>query len=183
MPLESVIDDLMAQARASAEAKLAEAGRLRDETLARAESEALSIAELYKNKLRTESEGLHRTSAREADIEVRRLRQAMIKGVFDRTYAELLARLTEQTERGKYVAGFAEKVARELGSGRIHVKAGDEMLLTGRMRLKVLGDLTGATGVLGESDDRSVVLDLTTETLLQDFWQQNLSLVRSLLFG
>lgn len=180
MPLENVIDDLLTQAKSSAAAKIAGANAYREEALARALQDSEAVRHQYESRLRGEAERLRREAVREAEIEVKRERQSMMKRVLDTMYGRLLESLSNKESAAVYMPLFIDKTVRELGSGTMHM---NPALKTIRQKgFRVEGDLK-AHGLLAESEDGSVVLDLTLETLLSDFWQQNIAVVSGLLFS
>ncbi len=183
MPLDGVIDDLLGQAKATAELKLREANIYRESTIARAKEEADVMRVGYAERLRSDTEKLMHAAAREAQIEVARERQAMLKRIIDQAYSELIGRVLEEKERKLYLPAFMGKAARELGGGTIHVRPEDARLAGVPHSFKLQKDLTASSGIVAESPDGTLLLDMTIETLVQDFWQKNIALVHQLLLG
>ncbi len=181
MPLDGVIDDLLGQAKATAELKLREANIYRESTIARAKEEADVMRAGYAERLRSDAEKLMHAAAREAQIEVARERQAMLKRIIDQAYTALIGRVLEEKERKLYLPAFVGKAARELGGGTIHVRPEDARLAGVPHSFKLQKDLTASSGIVAESPDGTLLLDMTIETLVQDFWQKNIALVHQLL--
>lgn len=180
MPLENVIDDLLSQARNSADAKIAEANEYREKALSKSTEDAEAVRQQYGSRLRRESERLRREAAREAEIEVKRERHSMMKRVLDSTYDGLLESVSRSGARSVFMPLFIAKAVRELGGGTLHLNP--DYKTAKQKGFRVERDLK-SQGLIAESEDRSVVLDMTLDTLLTDFWQQNIALVSGLLFS
>lgn len=180
--LESVVEDLMAQARRTAEASIREAEKFRDEAIAGAHAQEEELRKEYQVKLAGERGSMRKEAVREAEIEARREMQAMKRRLLDTLYSALKERATADEVAGKYIPLFLEKAASELGSGVAHL-SGERVPAGRKMGLDLKADLKGMTGIKAESADGSVVLDMTVETLLADFWKGHLARAHNLLFG
>lgn len=183
VPLESVIEDVLGQAETAAKAKLKEAERLREETVSSASNEASSIREGGRKRVEEEAARLRRDAAREAQIEIMVARRSMMKRVLDQAYGQLMQAALSDESRRKHIAQFVRKASDELGKGTIHASPEDIELLKDAVPFSVKGDLKAAGGILAESADGSVLIDLTLDTLLNDFWQKNIALANGILFG
>lgn len=183
MPLESVIDDVLRQAKTAAEAKLEEAEWLREATIESARAEASSIRDRERKRFEVDAAVLKRGAAREAQIEIMTARRSMMKSVLEQAYGQLLQSALSYETRKKHIALFVRKASAELGTGTIHALPPDIEFMDGAGPFSVRGDLHASGGILAESTDGGVVLDLTLDTLLSDFWQQNIVLANGMLFG
>lgn len=182
MPLESVIADLLDQARSRAEELRREAAEFRERAMAEARERAAQEAGEYAARLRREAEALRSRASRDAEIEFRRARNAMMKRLMEESYSYVRKGLAERRARVRYMPAFAAKAGREFGGGTIHVFRGDADLVP-KGAAVVVEDLPQQGGLMAESEDGSVVLDLTVDTLLADFWRENLASVHRELFG
>jgi vacuolar-type H+-ATPase subunit E/Vma4 len=183
MALENVIDELLSQAKATAESKIMNARNGAIAEIERAKNEAESIRRQYESKLKAEADRLHGEAKREAEIETRLNRQKMVKRVLDLAYAELFRFVSDRHFYAQYLQLFIDTASAEFGHGIIHMSPLDSGTAAVPETFRALYDLPESGGIIAESADRTVVLDLTVDTLLRDFWHANLPLVHSLLFG
>ncbi len=183
MSLEDMMNELLSQASSAASQKLKEAAEYREAMLESARTEAGTVTRQYTDRLRAEGERMRHEASREAEIEVAKARGAMMKKVLEQTYAGVLGIILGKEKRSGYMPMFVEKAGRELGGGTIHARSEDAPYARKMTSFEVREDLASSAGIIAESADGTVLIDLTVETLLGDFWQKNLALAYGILFG
>lgn len=125
-----------------------------------------------------------------AHVEVKKVRLNAEKEMLDRVYSECLAELSglSPEESGVLLETSMLKIKKEFGAqgASVHCNQREAQIVRGlcdRFGLTFLGVMDCAGGVVAESRDESLRLDLRYETILDDVWTRKIKEISEILFG
>lgn len=183
MSLESVLQAIQAKGREEADAVLAEAGKERERILAEADaSMAKTIAEA-EAQARVQAERRRTQELARAELESRRTALAAQKEELDEVYRRTLARLGD-------LEGAADIVRRLLrkneavwkDGGKVYATPKDASTVKAAAGSAYAGAIDGIGGIVLESKDETVRIDLRYEALLRDVWNNAIKEVAEVLW-
>ncbi len=191
MSLDTVVEDIKAQARARAEEIRAEADEEADEIVAAAENDATEIREdeLAQADRTVAQEREQRISSAKLEAKQARLdaRRNVLQSVREDIEAEIAGLAGEQRE--ELTRALLEDAATEFesaGSVRVFGRADDEELIDSLLAdydgFEYAGEFDCLGGVVVESDESRVRVKNTFDSILEDVWEDNLREISNRLF-
>jgi len=191
MSLDTVVEDIKAQARARAEEIRAEADEEAEEIISAAESEATEIREdelaeadrtiAQEREQRISSAKL---SAKQARLDARRNVLQSVREDIEAEIADLAGEQREELTRALLEDAATEFEAAD--SVRVYGRADDEELLESLLAeydgFEYAGEFDCLGGVVVESDESRVRVKNTFDSILEDVWEDNLREISNRLF-
>jgi V/A-type H+-transporting ATPase subunit E len=162
---------------------LAEAKAKCDEELKRARERAEDILKKVKETGKRDALRLEGQETSGMEIEAKKMKLVARKGVLDLVLDASLKRLGElPQERRRVILGrLLLKARAEMPKGRAYCRSEDQAQVTAA-GYTFVGALNSIGGVMIESEDGSVRLDLRFETLLQQIWGRHTKDIVAVLF-
>ena len=185
MALENVRKDIIDSAMASVGAINAERDAEVAKIVADAE-EAISELDAKEDKrLRETLEQLDRQSLSSAELESKKIVLAKKREILDRVFAETLASLetapaaTKKAQYRKMVAAAKEAIS----DPKAYCAKGEAITAEdiGVSKLEAVANMTG--GLIFESKDGTIRMDMQYRTLLQAVWDREMKGLSDILFG
>ncbi len=182
MPLEKVVENIRAEGRRQADARLAEARAEARAILADAENQATSIRDRRSAELAVASEALKRREIAAAELEAKKARLNAEKEVLAKVRESVLDRLGKlpAEKRALHVQALVKRASIQGGRLLVAERDADAARKAG---LAVAGTAAMLGGGVVVSADGSTREDLTYESLLDEVWGASLHDVADTLFG
>jgi len=181
MGLDDVAVDIRAAGKARAEAILKEARQERDRLLAEAMGKAATLKEA---KARETARGISQLKVQElsaADLDVKRNRLSMERDLLEAAAAKArdnIAALPQSEDE----ALLAALVKMGPQGYRIYSAKRNEAYIRSRTVIPYAGNITCLGGVIFESPDGAVRIDLTYDTILKEAVERSMKDIHDLLF-
>lgn len=191
MSLESVVEDIRAEAEARAEEIREEAEAEANELIAQAEADAKEMMSSAEREAERQIERERERTKSSATLEAKQERLAARRDILERVYdevesavVELAGERREQLTRSVFAAGLSEFDDED--SIRVYGRDGDQELLesivTDEDRATVAGTVDCLGGVVLESDTARVRVNNTFDSILEDVWEDELKDISDKLF-
>lgn len=164
---------IISKAEAERQRMLEEAGKKRDEILAR-----------YRQLIEENTAQVQQRETARTAVEVKkRLLQAR-KEILDETQKAVLDHFRSIPEDigRKYYSAMLKQAVRELHSGIIRCRKGDERLFSGIPNFSVGENIDCIGGFLAESRDGSVIVDMRFDDIIREIWERNAGEIFSRIF-
>ena len=185
MGLERVIDEILASGEEQRRKLISEGDAEKQKIIstAKADAEAARRHRIKELEQRLSLMKQQAISSAELESKKRLLQEqnALLAQVKDEVLNSLSALGADA--RKDLLGKLGRIAARQLSKGIIHCRKDDEKLVGVPAGFKKIADLTGAGGILAESEDGNFRMDLTFEVLLDDLWNKDVQKVYEILFG
>jgi len=185
MGLERVIDEILASGEEQRRKILSEGDAEKQKIIsaARADAEAARRQQVKELEQRLSLMKAQALSSAELESKKRLLQEQNV--LLAQVKSEVLDSLAAMSadSRKELLAKLGKIAAGQLSKGFIHCRKDDEKLVSAPNGFKKVADLTGAGGILAESEDGNFRMDLTFEVLLDDLWNKDVQKVYEILFG
>lgn len=190
MGLEKVTEEIMGKGLAEQRRILAE-GEAEASQIKKAGSQstkaimerAMGAAQEMAKRLRVQELSI-------AHVEVKKVRLNAEKEMLDKVYSDCLGELSRLSPdaAAPLLEASMQKIKKELGTQGASVQCNqrESQIVKGlcdRLNLTYSGVIDCAGGVVAESRDGSLRLDLRYETILDDVWTQKIKEISNILFG
>lgn len=190
MGLEKVTEEIMGKGLAEQRRILAE-GEAEASQIKKAGSDstkaimerAMGAAQEMAKRLRVQELSI-------AHVEVKKVRLNAEKEMLDKVYSDCLGALSQLSpeEAAPLLEASLQKIKKELGAQGASVQCNqrESQIVKGlcdRLSLTYSGVIDCAGGVVAESRDGSLRLDLRYETILDDVWTRKIKDISNILFG
>lgn len=192
MSLETVVEDIRAQAREEAEAIREEGEQRAEEIREQAREEADRIREEAETAVEQQIEQEREQATSAAKLEAKQERLAARRDVLDdvREQTEQAVAELSGERRRELTAALVENAAEEFGDAAVSVygRSDDRELIETILADKEYDEWTFAGerdclgGIVAESDASRVRIDNTFDSILDDAWEDNLKAVSEVLF-
>ncbi|MEF8882442.1 MAG: V-type ATP synthase subunit E [Halapricum sp.] len=200
MSLDSVIEDIRDEARARAEEIRSEAEEEAEEIIAEAEEEAEAIREEREREVERQIEQEREQRLSSANLEAKQMQLATRREILQQvredveeailnldedTHEELTRELLDAAaeefdeEEDVSVYGRAEE---EIASTRVGTRSLLKTILDDYDGFSYAGEYDCLGGVVVESEESRIRLNLTFDSILEDVWQDNLRDISERLF-
>lgn len=171
MGFEKLRESLITRADQDAAKIIADAESKARELAASESSSASSISDLALSQAKKSLDLKSKERLAWARLESKRIiseaKEDAVSSSFD-SLVEELTNLKKSSEYKSFIKTSVERATPHAGSGAIvHVLKGEKDLVPKSKEITILEDLDGFGGVIVESSDGTVFLDLTLETLLE----------------
>ena len=190
MGLEKVTEEILRKGEDEQRRILAEGEAEASKILKASEEGSKSVMDRAMKEAQEAAKRLRVQELSIAHVEVKKVRLNAEKEMLDKVYSDCLGELSRlrPEEARPLLEASVQKVARELGAGGAEVWCSpreSEMVkgLCETAGLAFSGTLDCAGGIVAESKDRSLRLDLRYETILADVWAQKMKEISGVLFG
>ncbi len=182
MGLENVVSDILKSAQDEVSAITAE----RDSEVSKIIDEAKRTGERTTGEMvasaETEAGRISKQELSGANLEVRRMILNMRKEILDETYRQALKRIREQDSAAllrSLIDAYSGDATRVYSSQQDRSTV--EQLCADRS-IKYAGDIDCIGGILLETDDRTVRLDYTFDTIMDEVSERSMKQVSQILF-
>ncbi|RLI76383.1 V-type ATP synthase subunit E [Archaeoglobales archaeon] len=188
MPLESIIQEIYQKGEEQVKKLMEEAGKESEQIIAEAKAEAEEILKKAREEAEKEADRLRRQEVSSVNLEMKRLllnkQKELLETVFELTRQKI--KEMDAGEKKKLLEILLKKNA-ESGMVVYSNKDDEEVVkevISGIDKdLKYGGNVNCLGGVILESPDREVRLNLTFDELLTQVYEQKMSDVSKILFG
>ncbi|MCD6494067.1 MAG: V-type ATP synthase subunit E [Archaeoglobaceae archaeon] len=188
MPLESIIQEIYQKGEEQVKKLMEEAEKESEQIIAEAKAEAEEILRKAREEAEKESERLRKQEVSSVNLEMKRLllnkQKELLETVFELTKQKI--KEMDSGEKKKLLEALLKKNAE---SGMIvYSNKDDEAVVKEVIKnlgkdLKYGGNINCLGGVVLESPDGEVRLNLTFDELLAQLYEQKMSEVSKILFG
>ncbi len=117
-----------------------------------------------------------------AELESRKIVLAAQKEVLDTVRTEVLRRLASPEIRTSLLKELLEKHKDEWRTGKVYCNENDQKTVKSVVGSRFEGTVDCAGGIVIESEDKTMRIDLRFETLLQDLWEDSVKELAELLW-
>lgn len=183
MGLEEIVKEIIAKGKNEA-AKILEEGEAEaSRILEEAKNQALKIKAAREEAVKREAARLRQQEISSANLEVKRNILNAKKELLDKAYEKALETLSRlpADKNARTLKSLLEKHGGE--GARIYCKESDQPLVTHLTDLMYAGSINCLGGVIFESEDGSVRLDYTYDSLLKNVYEPSLKQISEILFG
>ncbi|RLI73994.1 V-type ATP synthase subunit E [Archaeoglobales archaeon] len=188
MPLESIIQEIYQKGEEQVKKLMEEAEKEAKQITADAKAEAEEILKKAREEAEKEAERLRRQEVSSVNLEMKRLLLNKQKELLEMTFDLTRQKIKEMSaeEKKKLLESLLKKNAE---SGMVvYSNKGDEEVVKEVLKnlgkdLKYGGNVNCLGGVILESPDGEVRLNLTFDELLTQLYEQKISEVSKILFG
>ncbi len=173
MGLDQVIADVRQDGEGRAQQVLAEARQEAERLLQQARDEADAYAAKRREQARRDGDAVAAQVASGAEFEARKAvltTEHELRGRLQDELVEGFGKLPADIRDG-HVKKLLDEAAKEVPTGKAWSNAQDKSLVEADKRFTFAGTVDIAGGVIVESDDGEIRLDLSYETLLADLWR------------
>ena len=188
MPLENIIQEIYQKGEEQVKKLIEEAEKESEQIIAEAKTEAEEILKKAREEAEKEADRLRRQEVSSVNLEMKRLllnkQKELLETVFELTKQKI--KETSAEEKKKLVEALLKKNAE---SGMVvYSNKDDEEVVKEVMNslgkdLKYGGNINCLGGIILESPDGEVRLNLTFDELLTQLYEQKMSEVSKILFG
>ncbi len=171
MGFEKLRESLITRADADAAKIIADAELKASELSVSEKSTATAISDIAASEAKTSLDLKSKERLAWARLEAKRIlseaREDAVSNSFD-LFVEELTNLKKSAEYKSFIRTSVDRALTHAGSGAIiHVLKGEKDLVPKSKEITISEDLSGFGGVIVESADGTVFLDLTLETLIE----------------
>ena len=186
MTLDKIVQEVLKQGQTEANSIHKAAGKESLLILDKATKEVNALNEKAKSQVSEEAGHISKKIMSSAELETRKRILQTKAEVLDRVKSEVLKRLQDLpiVDRERYIKKLLAKARTIIPEGTVSVRTKDQDLLKsniGGYRIGEPVDIAG--GMIVESKDRKMVLDLSFETLFEETWERNFAKISQDLFG
>jgi len=184
MGLERIVERIVAESQAEEKRIISEAEAERKRMLEEAEKKRDEILAKYRQLIEENTAQVEQREAARTEVEVKkRLLQAR-KEILDETQKAVLEhfRSIPNDIRRRYYSAMLKQAVRELHSGVIRCRKGEEHLFSGIPNFSVGENIDCIGGFLAESRDGSVILDMRFDDIIREIWERNAEEISSTIF-
>ncbi len=182
MGLEQVIDSIIAEGKRSAQQLRKEGESTGSKLVAEANLRAAALKEKRRTTAKEEGELVRLRELANAELEVSRRRLHMEREVLEGLLERTKARIAVLPEKQDQELLRSLIKANEKGGATIYANARNRLFVQSITSLKYGGDIPCMGGIIVESADRTVRLDLTYDTLLEELIDTRLAKLSQQLF-
>ena len=183
MSLENVLQDIESKGQAEAEGVVAAARAERARILAEAEASMAKVIAEAEDQARQRAERRRTQELARAELESRRTALAAQKEELDEVYRQALARLGDLSSSADIVRSLLtqqETIWKE--GGKVYATRKDVAPAKALVGPAYAGTVEGVRGVVLESRDGTVRIDLRFEALLREVWNNTVKEVAEILW-
>lgn len=176
-------DRLIAKGDEEAERILAEARTKCDEDIRKAKEEAEGLVKTAREKGAIDAERLENQELSSAELDAKKMRLIAQKDMLDSVLKAALKRLGDlpPEKRGAILGRLLVKARGTMPKGRAYARP-EDLTQVSAAGYANAGPLASSGGIIIESDDGKVRLDLRYETVLQHVWARHTKEIVNALF-
>ena len=185
MALDDVKLEIAKSAEQTAAAILAEADTEARNIMAQADAEISAMKEKEDKRLAESIERLKRQEISSAELESKKIVLAKKKEILEKAFAETLAALEAAPEKEK-TAIYKKMVASAkdtIAKPKAYVPASSTATAKGLGVTKVIKTDAISSGIMLESEDGDLMIDMQYKTILQAVWDREMKALSDILFG
>ncbi len=185
MALENVVKDIMEAAEAQAAALRSEGEAEAAKLLAEADESVSELKEKEGKRLEETIGRLHRQELSSAELESKKIVLSKKKEILDRSYEETLAALlaSDAKAKKKYYGMMVDAAKQVLENPKAYCPPGEAKNLKGLDVSEAVEDPAIEGGLVLESADGSVQLDMQFGSILRSVWENEMKALSDILFG
>jgi len=185
MALDNVRKDIIESAKAKGAEHMLAAQKEAAAIMAEAEATISEMRKREGKKLEEAIEHLRRQELSSAELESKKIVLAKQKDILNRAFQDSLAALEDSKPATKkqYYAKMVEATQGLLEEPKIHCPTGEKARLKDVKAHSVMEDADITGGLILESQDGSVRVDMQFETILRSVWEKELKDLSDILFG
>ncbi|PLW80829.1 hypothetical protein C0585_00565 [Candidatus Woesearchaeota archaeon] len=182
MALEDVKKEIIAKAEKEVKAILSEAKAKEKEVLAKA-SEDMDLLKITKSaETKATIDALHKREISTANLNAKKIVMATKKEVLDQAFDTAIESIRKLSDAKKktLLKKILDKASKEIDVEYIYCNSKDVKLITAGKQKILAKDIIG--GLILESKDRSIVLDYSFDTMIENVRSKNLQQIANILF-
>jgi len=182
MSLEAVIERILAQGNAEANATIDSAKKEKNRMLQEARKRGQDEISRRLAEAKIAAERLKVQEMARSDLESRKIVLGAQKDVLEKVKNEVLNKLSSPEIRKEILQALLEKYKEDWRAGKVYCKAEDENQVKATVGDRFGGNIDCDGGIIIESRDGTRRIDLRFETILQDLWEDSVKEVAELLW-
>ena len=186
MTLDNIVQEVLKQGHTEANKIQKKAGKQVLAILAQATKEVNDLNEQAKVQANQEAGIVSRKQMSSAELESRKQTLQTKAEVLDRVKTEVLKRMHDLpiVDRERHIKKLLAKARNIIPEGTVKVRPQDQDVLKANLGGYRMGEPVEIMGgIIVESNDRKMVLDLSFETLFEESWELNFAQISNELFG
>ncbi|MDH4123311.1 MAG: V-type ATP synthase subunit E family protein [Thermoplasmata archaeon] len=185
MGLERVVEEVLAAGEEQQRKIISEAETEKRKIISAARADAESARKKREQEFAQKSAMMRQQATSSAELEAKKKALQEQNELLSQTKAEVLKALAsiDNAQRKKILERLSQAASKKLQKGIMHCRKEDEGLVSPPSGFKKVADLSGAGGLLVESEDGAYRIDLTFEALLEDVWTKNVRKIYEIVFG
>lgn len=185
MALDSVVKDIIEDAEAKASSLRKEGEEEAAKLLAKAEETVSEMKKKEDKRLEESIARLQRQELSSAELESKKIVLSKKKEILDRSFMETLAELesSDAKTKKKYYRMMVDSVKGIIENPRVRCAPGEAKNLKGLEVSDVVEDRSISGGLIFESADGEVRIDMQFETILRNVWDREMKTISDILFG
>jgi len=182
--LEEHARRILAEGEKEAERIIAEAEKKYQEEVQKARTRAEEIIRGARERASAECMKLEKRERLRMEIETKKLMLIAKKDLLDSVLSGAMKRLSElPAERRRVLLGkILMKAREEIPNGKAYCRVEDQAQVRSA-GYEIAGTIDSAGGVILESSDGAIRVDLRFETLLKQIWDKHIPEISAILFG
>ncbi len=186
MTLDKIVQEVLKQGQSEANRIHKIAGKESLLILDKATKEVQALNEQAKAQANEEAGNVSKKLMSSAELESRKQILQTKAEILDRVKSEVLNRMRDLpiVDRERHIKKLLAKARNVIPDGTVRVRSQDQDILKanlGGYRMGEPVDIMG--GLIVDSSDRKLVLDMSFETLFEETWEQNFAMISHDLFG
>ncbi len=170
MTLETVVETILKDGEAEAQAILSGARAERERMLGEARSDGTKAMAEAEERARADAERRRVQALARAELEARKIVLAQQREALDRVYRGTLERLGSLPDHAEFLRGVLKANEAEWHGGKVYANVRDEPAVRKIAGSAFAGTIDCAGGVVIESADGTRRIDLRYESILRDVW-------------
>ena len=186
MTLDKIVQEVLKQGQAEADKIHKSAGKESLLILDKATKEVKALNEQAKNQVNEEAGHVSKKLMSSAELDSRKQILQTKAEVLDKVKSEVLNRMRDLpiVDRERHLKKLLAKARNIIPDGTVRVRSQDQDILKANLGAYRMGEpIEIIGGMIVESADRKMVLDLSFETLFEDTWELNFAKISHELFG
>jgi V/A-type H+-transporting ATPase subunit E len=182
MSLDAVIKRILDRGRSEADAVIDAAKKDMEKSLQLARENGQQDISHMIAEARRAAEKLRLQESARAELEARKVVLGSQKEVLDSVRAEVLGRLADRGTKAAILQTLLDIHRADWRSGKVFCNAEDRDSVKDVVGSKFGGTIGCAGGIVIESDDGTIRIDLRFETILQDIWEDSVKELADILW-
>lgn len=185
MALDNVLKDIVEAAEAQASTLIAEGKEEAAKLLAKADETVSEMKEKEGRRLEDAIGRLERQELSSAELESKKVVLSKKKEIFDRSFDETLAELesSDAKTKKKYYGMMLAAAKQAIEKPKVYCAPGEKANLKGLDYSEAVETDAVSGGLILESADGEVQLDMQFSTILRGVWDREMKSLSDILFG
>lgn len=183
MSLEKVIDDILNTGKEEARQIVQQGQKERAEQIKTAKDEGQKLLD---SKIKESKNLVERTNIQEmarAELESKKIVLGSQKDILDSIYEKALERLGNLPQNETLLRSLISQNQSEVGTGKVYCNEKDAALVRSLVGANFAGTMDCIGGLVIESQDGKMRIDLRYETTLREIWDDSIKEISDLLWG